>query len=93
MTDRLGTLWLRLRARFSAADMTILIAGGRAQPVRGPVPPLFLQEVQRVARESGIRHGLILARRRGASYTISTAGGLPRHIEQQIRNAWSVQSA
>lgn len=78
--------WSRRQTEIFRVEIT----RGRAQVVRGRVPPSYLNDVRAIVR--GLEEGRIRAVREGGEARIVTTG-IDEARAQRLRNAFSVHSA
>jgi hypothetical protein len=78
--------WLLLKPRY---DFTIRIVNGQPEVRSGKVAAAFLSDLEDVCRDQGILHGNIHGVRKGQRVSLTFTGGIPKHCQQQLRNAWA----
>ncbi len=77
--------WLVLQPRYL---FVIDIRDGQVKRSRGVVPPGFMEDVERICRDSHLVSGSIRAVARGKRTSLSFSRHIPSPVCQKLRNAW-----
>lgn len=80
--------WIRLIALLPLGGTTVLIADSRAVTRRGKVRTQLLYELSETARANGIADACIHVSHSGPSDFSLSMYGIPKHLQQRVRNVW-----
>jgi hypothetical protein len=85
----MSRFWMRLAARLSFAGTVVLIEGGRARALRGPVRAALLGELSDLAAACDVGDACIRAYLSPDGFRLRFTG-IPARFEQRFRNVWGV---
>ena len=79
-----------LRRLLKPAAFEVVIEDGAANPAHGNVPGSFLADCDEIARDHGIRTGLIRGVRRPHGLALEFSRDVPEESRQRFRNVFEV---